>query len=112
MNLLLLSAAVKKILVRFVSTLTTSSESSGTSSLGGGVAVGEGSGFWFSLILLARLLSCGLSDPVVCWATGRAPTNIASATKANATESLHFVPPVINFFLAKNYGLTESAIAL
>src|SRR4026208_2227328 len=44
MKRLLLSAAVKKILVRLVSTRTTSSESGSVSSFAAGVAVGVGEG--------------------------------------------------------------------
>src|SRR6266850_7493629 len=77
MKRLLLSAAVKKILVRFVSTRTTSSDSCGISSLGG---VGDGAGCSESVTRLLRDFSW-TSVLCVC-------AHIFNGTAATATSNV------------------------
>jgi hypothetical protein len=88
-----LSAAVKNIVVRFVSTRTTSSESTNTSSFlpGDGFAGGVGWGDW--LVVRDRFLSWEFSRSVLLRANRRSdsdPTQTSAAINAN-TKALFLV---------------------
>jgi hypothetical protein len=97
MERLFLSAAVKKMLVRLVSTLTISSESCGTSSRRG---VGDGDAIGIAPGVLASFFADKL----------RLATPAHKSTKTKNSNSIGRLYCIITFKFP--YGITLSAIAL